>query len=363
MTTLPNLEPAALEALARAFDKEDASQRGEPDPWKDAEDDAEWVSERLACARVAAEAYLSASRSTAPEAGKAVDETLTALSGFLVFLRDMRFTGSWDLPTLNRAIEVGETIAEQESALASVPAPSGAEPVASMPTGAKWCQPGDQQTKQHFLVRFDDPDCREAVFTEWDKARAFYAKATLSWNCWLFATVPAEAIAYSTAPQAVPAEDIAGLTAEGYVSAFIDHSEETLVPLPAWERPYQDASLIEEARNKGYIWIDGDVACTVTVTSLGRTIAKLYKAAALTASEAEATSLRKQLEEHRRALDNPTDKQIRWATTEYLSHRGERPNRLLRGGQELWETHAQSMREAFRVLARTLSGASDGESN
>lgn len=38
---------------------------------------------------------------------------LTPMSGFLVFLKDMRFTGSWDLPTLNRAIEVGETIIAQ----------------------------------------------------------------------------------------------------------------------------------------------------------------------------------------------------------------------------------------------------------
>ena len=40
-------------------------------------------------------------------------EELTPMSGFLVFLKDMRFTGSWDLPTLDRAIEVGETIASQ----------------------------------------------------------------------------------------------------------------------------------------------------------------------------------------------------------------------------------------------------------
>jgi hypothetical protein len=71
---------------------------------------------------------------SAPEAGKAVDETLTAMAGFLVFLKDMRFTGSWDLPTLNRAIEVGETIAEQQAALASSPAPTGAEDDSDLPT-------------------------------------------------------------------------------------------------------------------------------------------------------------------------------------------------------------------------------------
>lgn len=50
----------ALEALARAYDREDASQRGEPSPWAD-ESDATfpaWRAERLACAEVAIKAYL-----------------------------------------------------------------------------------------------------------------------------------------------------------------------------------------------------------------------------------------------------------------------------------------------------------------
>lgn len=47
-----------------------------------------------------------------------------------------------------------------------------------------------------------------------------------------------------------------------------------------------------------------------------------------------------------------TDAQIKDATTEYLSHRGERPYRILRGGQELWETHVPAMREAFRASRR-----------
>ncbi|TGV26372.1 hypothetical protein [Mesorhizobium sp. M4B.F.Ca.ET.143.01.1.1] len=57
-------------------------------------------------------------------------DALTPMSGFLIFLKDMRFTGSWDVPTLNRAIEVGETIVSQSLASSSA-APSGeAEPVA-----------------------------------------------------------------------------------------------------------------------------------------------------------------------------------------------------------------------------------------
>lgn len=80
------------------------------------------------------------------------------------------------------------------------PASHGVVTDASMPAHAKWCQPGDKQNDRHYLVRFDDPDCNDAVFTDWDKARTFYAKATLSWNCWLFAAVPADAIA-SPVPQ------------------------------------------------------------------------------------------------------------------------------------------------------------------
>ena len=55
----------ALRALAQAYDREDAAQRGEPDPWMlddpgDIGDSDTWVSERLACAQVAADAFLSA---------------------------------------------------------------------------------------------------------------------------------------------------------------------------------------------------------------------------------------------------------------------------------------------------------------
>jgi hypothetical protein len=58
------LNAAAIEALARAYDREDASQRGEPDPWDDGKDDAAWVAERLACAQ-AGFAALSASQEAA----------------------------------------------------------------------------------------------------------------------------------------------------------------------------------------------------------------------------------------------------------------------------------------------------------
>lgn len=61
------LDRNALKALARAYDREDASQRGEPDPWDSAVGDAEWEQERLACAQVGATAYLAALPEPAPE--------------------------------------------------------------------------------------------------------------------------------------------------------------------------------------------------------------------------------------------------------------------------------------------------------
>lgn len=119
MTTLPDLEP--LEALARAYDREDASQRGEPDPWKDAEDDAEWVSERLACAQVAEAAYLAAARS-APEAGKAVAWGLLQLGNVIEATTDPMRREAW-VRGGNKFVD----LVPASSALASV-AQSGAEP-------------------------------------------------------------------------------------------------------------------------------------------------------------------------------------------------------------------------------------------
>jgi|GEM_PF-3041924 len=52
----------ALEIIARAYDREDSALRGEPDPWHPdiGGDDAEWVSERLACALGAVSALTDA---------------------------------------------------------------------------------------------------------------------------------------------------------------------------------------------------------------------------------------------------------------------------------------------------------------
>jgi hypothetical protein len=48
------------------------------------------------------------------------------------------------------------------------------------------------------------------------------------------------------------------------------------------------------------------------------------------------------------------DQMVKDAATEYLSHKGERPYRVLRGGQELWETCAPAMRHA---LTAALQGS------
>jgi hypothetical protein len=50
-----------------------------------------------------------------------------------------------------------------------------------------------------------------------------------------------------------------------------------------------------------------------------------------------------------------TDEMVRKASNEYLMHKGERPWRVLRGGQELWETCALAMRAAL-VAAISPSG-------
>ena len=81
MTTI---DRSALLALAHAYDKEDAAQRGEPDPWPaDGEqptaDDVTWREERLACAEVAAQAFFSAPSAAAPDVVELVERLRAAV--------------------------------------------------------------------------------------------------------------------------------------------------------------------------------------------------------------------------------------------------------------------------------------------
>lgn len=62
----------------------------------------------------------------------------------------------------------------------------------SLPRDARWCQPGDRQDQRKYLVRFEDPDRGDAVFDDAREAADFYARATLSWTCWLFSAVSVE---------------------------------------------------------------------------------------------------------------------------------------------------------------------------
>ena len=61
------IETKALEALARAYDREEAAQMGEPSPWQQDDLDPAWVAERIACAEVGVEAYREARAALAGE--------------------------------------------------------------------------------------------------------------------------------------------------------------------------------------------------------------------------------------------------------------------------------------------------------
>ncbi|MFC3568375.1 hypothetical protein [Paracoccus simplex] len=64
----PGADDAAFEALARAYDREDAAQRGEPDPWSiGTEDEPGWVADRIACARAGLAALTPAPDAPQPE--------------------------------------------------------------------------------------------------------------------------------------------------------------------------------------------------------------------------------------------------------------------------------------------------------
>lgn len=52
----------------------------------------------------------------------------------------------------------------------------------------------------------------------------------------------------------------------------------------------------------------------------------------------------------------PTDAEVKRAAWEYLSHKGERPECVLRSGHELWETCAPAMRAALIAFRQPTSG-------
>lgn len=117
----------------------------------------------------------------------------------------------------------GEIVARYARSNPCLTSPAAEPLVWSIPAHAKWCQPGDQQDKRMFLVRFEDPDCRDSVFTDEAEARAFYAKATVNWNCYLFGALEAH-----PAPSASREVTFQDRVAKAHVALF--HDDPTDVP-------------------------------------------------------------------------------------------------------------------------------------
>jgi hypothetical protein len=83
-------------------------------------------------------------------------------------------------------------VTDVQALLAARALPDGAHPASpSLRKDAVWCQPGDKPDR-HFIVRFEDQDRGDAVFTDEAEAREFYARATVNWNCWLFGAMPVQ---------------------------------------------------------------------------------------------------------------------------------------------------------------------------
>lgn len=104
---------------------------------------------------------------------------------------------AWDIindhlgdPSDKEALAIDIAAALDAVALGSTLVRAAALPSWSIPATAKWCQPGDMQDAQRFMVRFEDRDRGDAIFTNKSEAVEFYKRACVSWNCWLFAAMP-----------------------------------------------------------------------------------------------------------------------------------------------------------------------------
>lgn len=73
----------------------------------------------------------------------------------------------------------------------SAAVPAGGEQPAPKANTA-WCQPMDEgkHKPRHFIVRFEDSERNEAVFTDEREAYEYFERASISWNCWLFGAMP-----------------------------------------------------------------------------------------------------------------------------------------------------------------------------
>jgi hypothetical protein len=98
------------------------------------------------------------------------------------------------------AANLEESLVRSKAAL--LPAPQDASPAQ---VSGPWCQPMEngKHKLRHFIVRFEDAQRNEAVFTDEAEAYEFWRKANVSWNCWLFGAMPLSA---QDAPSASLAE-------------------------------------------------------------------------------------------------------------------------------------------------------------
>lgn len=106
------LDPKALEALARAYDREDASQRGEPDPWDDGAEDQTWRAERLACAKAAMQALAALSPCRIGEETEEAIRTLTNCAQIIDVVKgEWGKAGAWSAWDQSVRDDISKTLA------------------------------------------------------------------------------------------------------------------------------------------------------------------------------------------------------------------------------------------------------------
>lgn len=96
-----------------------------------------------------------------------------------------------------------------------------AEGERAMREPVSWCQPPNcgKATPRLFIVRYDDTEMPDVYFTDEAEARAHFRRANVSWNCYLFGTLPSltreddprtSANLPLADPSPPPAEDVEG---------------------------------------------------------------------------------------------------------------------------------------------------------
>lgn len=118
-------------------------------------------------------------------------------------------------PSANHVGRSVERIIEREAAMASE---TPASP--SVADGALWCQPGDTDRARVWMVFFEDPDKGLCVFDNEAEAREFWARATLSWNCYLFQAAPVDATTHQRTLEALRDLVQAADKAVGHITGY-----------------------------------------------------------------------------------------------------------------------------------------------